>query len=86
MSMPHPRPIAASRTHLAEAGMDYVSHFGRAARIGGRLIVAGGACLVHGLVPGLFTTRATRTIIQLNDEVAASHKPSSDRVWLEFEI
>lgn len=84
--MPRPGPIAASRHHLAEAGMDYVSHLGRAARIGSRLIVAGGACFVHGLLPSLFTTRATGTIIKLNEEIAASHRPSREPVWLEFEI
>lgn len=85
--MPRPGPIAASRNHLAEAGMDYASHMGRAARIGSRLVVAGGACFVHGLLPGLFTTKATTTIIKLNEEIAGTHKPvAHDRLWLEFEI
>ena len=84
--MPRSGPIAASRNHLQEAGMNYLSHMGRAARIGSRLIVAGGACLVHGVLPNLFTTRATRTIITLNEEVTKSHQPSRERMWLEFEI
>ena len=78
-------PIAASRSHLAEAGMDYLSHLGRATRIGSRLMVAGGACLVHGLLPSLFTTRATATIIKLNEEISG-HRPSKEPMWLEFEI
>lgn len=84
--MPRQGPIAASRSHLAEAGMGYVSHLGRATRIGTRLLAAGGACLVHGLLPGLFTTRATTTIIKLNEEIAGTHKPVREPVWLEFEI
>lgn len=84
--MSRPGPIAVSRNHLREAGMDYVSHMGRAARIGSRLMVAGGACLVHGLLPNLFTTRATQTIIKLNEEVTQSHQPPRERMWLEFEI
>lgn len=84
--MPRPGPITASRHHLAEAGVDYVSHMWRAARIGARLIVAGGACLVHGLLPSLFTTRASATIIKLNEEIAGTHQPSREPMWLEFEI
>lgn len=84
--MPRQGPITASRSHLTEAGMDYVSHMGRAARIGSRLIAAGGACFVHGLLPNLFTTRATSTIIKLNEEIAATHKPAKEPMWLEFEI
>lgn len=78
--------IGEGRNHLAEAGMDYVSHLGRASRIGARLMVAGGACLVHGLLPGLFTTKATRTIVNLHEEIAGTHKRPAERMWLEFEI
>lgn len=84
--MKRPGPIAASRSHLAEAGMDYAAHFGRASRIGARLLAAGGACLVHGLVPGLFTTRATATIVRLNEELARTHAPAQEPFLLEFEI
>ena len=76
--------IQSSRHHLAEAGMDYLGHLRRAARIGGSLIAAGTACLVHGLLPGLFTTRASRTVIKLHEEISA-HGPA-ETMWLEFEI
>ena len=76
--------IRSSRTHLAEAGMDYLAHLARATRIGASLIVAGAACLVHGLLPGLFTTKASRTVIRLHDEISA-HGPAQ-AMWLEFEI
>ena len=79
--------LHSSRSHLAEAGMDYIAHMGRASRIGGALIVAGVACLVHGLLPGLFTTKASRTVVKLHEEIqqAPAHGPA-DRMWLEFEI
>lgn len=79
-------PIASGRAHLQEAGMAYGAHFKRAATIGTRLIGAGGACLVHGLLPGLFTDRATRTIIRLNEEVSKAPPHRGEPVLLEFEI
>ena len=78
------RLIRSSRSHLAEAGMHYFAHLHRASRIGGALIVAGAACLVHGLLPGLFTTKASRTVIKLHEEISA-HGPT-ETMWLEFEI
>ena len=85
--MTTPSLIQSSRSHLAEAGMDYLGHLGRASRIGGRLLVAGGACLVHGLLPALFTTKASRTVIKLHEEISSVHAPgATERMWLEFEI
>ena len=77
----------SSRSHLAEAGMDYLGHLARASRIGGALVVAGFACLVHGVLPGLFTTKASRTVIKLHEEIssAPAHQ-ATERMWLEFEI
>ena len=77
----------SGRQHLAEAGMGYGGHLMRAWRIGGAMLVAGGACIVHGLLPSLFTDKATRTIRRLNEEVKASapHK-APEAAWLEFEI
>lgn len=77
----------AGRQHLEEADMAYGPHLKRAWRIGGALLVAGGACIVHGLLPGRFTDKATRTIVKLNDELKA-HAPAGgpEPVLLEFEI
>jgi hypothetical protein len=77
----------SSRSHLAEAGMDYLAHLGRASRIGGALMVAGMACLVHGILPGLFTTKASSTVIKLHEEIASAPAHGAiERMWLEFEI
>ena len=78
--------MSASRSHLAEAGMGYAAHLRRAFRIGGALVGAGAACLIHGLIPGLFTDKASRTIIRLNDEVAGGPAHGTGGLWLEFEI
>ncbi len=86
-----PNLLAKGRRHLIDTEMGYFAHLRRAATIGARLIGAGGACLVHGILPGLFPTRASSTIISLHEEVATGHAPPrSDRpgqgMWLEFEI
>ncbi len=73
------------RRHLAETGMSYGSHMRRAWGIGGALVSAGTACFIHGLFPSLFTDKATRTIIRLNEEV--KHPAHSGETFhLEFEI
>lgn len=76
----------AGQRHLTETGMDYGAHMKRAWRIGGALLVAGGACIVHGLLPGLFTDKATKTITRLNDEISAHTPKGTEPVLIEFEI
>ena len=81
------RLLGNGRSHLAETGMGYGAHLRRATRIGTRMLSAGGACLIHGLFPGLFPTTATATIVRLNDELKAGAKHGLDEpVLLEFEI
>lgn len=74
------------RRHLEETDMAYGVHMKRAWRIGGALLVAGGACIVHGLLPGLFTDKATRTITRLNDEIKSHTPAGSEPALIEFEI
>ena len=76
----------AGQRHLTETGMGYNEHRRRAWRIGGALLTAGAACVIHGLFPGRFTDTATRTIVRLNDELKAGHGPNTEPVLLEFEI
>jgi hypothetical protein len=79
----------AGRRHLEDTGMDYGAHLGRAWKIGGALMAAGGACFVHGLFPSLFSDKASRTIIRLHEDVkkTAHHGAArSEPVLLEFEI
>ena len=76
------------RSHLDHAGEGYFEHLGVACRIGGLLIAAGAACLVHAVVPALCTDRASRTIRRLHDQIQKRHtKAQPERHWaLEFEI
>ena len=48
--------------HPREIGETYIEHAGHALFIGTRMIVAGLACLVHALLPGLFIRTATHTV------------------------
>ena len=77
---------SVGKQHLAEAGLGYGAHLRRASRIGGSLIVAGAACVVHGLIPSLFRTRASSTIIHLHEELTSGPQHRGAPMMLEFEI
>lgn len=80
--------MGAGREHLAEAGMGYAAHRRRAWRIGSAMTFAGIACVIHGLIPGLFRETASRTIARLNREVLAGtgQQRQAPPALLEFEI
>lgn len=48
--------------HPASVGESYVEHFGMASGFGFRMILGGLACLVHGILPFLFTKTGSRII------------------------
>ena len=54
-----------SREHLAGVEESYVRHLRFAGAVGSLMILAGGACLIHALIPALFEDRASRTIRRL---------------------
>ncbi|MEA3059333.1 MAG: hypothetical protein QOE50_745 [Sphingomonadales bacterium] len=54
-----------SKAHLAEAGETYLDHLRFAAGVGLMLVAAGLACIIHGLLPGLCTKTASRTVDEL---------------------
>jgi hypothetical protein len=78
--------LKAGRQHLADTGMGYAAHLGRAWRIGGQLTAAGLACIAHGLLPSVFKDKASKTILQLHEEVKGGHASAGERMMLEFEI
>ncbi|MFX8778100.1 DUF6356 family protein, partial [Acinetobacter baumannii] len=45
---------------------------GSASYFGLRMIGAGILCLVHGVLPFLFTTTGSRTIVELHDRMVAN--------------
>ena len=73
--------------HPRSLGMSWVHHGAGAVRIGAEMIAAGSACLVHAVVPGLFTQTAGRTVARLHDHMvnrrAGAANPND---WPDFEI
>ena len=62
-----------SKEHLNKSQEGYVSHLVWAELSGFRLILAGLASLVHGLVPGLFPGTAAMTVIDLYHKRLVDH-------------
>ena len=66
--------------HPQSVGESYHEHMGVAFSFGGRMVLAGLACLVHGLLPFLFVKTGSRTITVLHDRMVANrgHKRADD--------
>ena len=69
--------IKKSKEHLEKSKEDYFSHLKWAEISGLRLIWAGVASLIHGLVPGLFPGTAAITVIDLYHKRLVDH-PNKD--------
>jgi hypothetical protein len=65
--------------HPAAVGETYGEHLIRAAWFGGRMMFAGGACLVHAVFPFLFVKTGSRAITELNARLVASGRTSAPR-------
>jgi hypothetical protein len=67
-------PRLSFTEHPAAVGETYVEHLGVAGGFGVRMILGGLACLVHGLLPFLFTTTGSRTIAALHERMVVSRR------------
>ncbi|MBB6250589.1 DUF6356 family protein [Nitrospirillum iridis] len=65
----HPRTVQES----------YGEHAVMAASFGGRMVLAGLACLVHAVVPGLFVRTGSRTITVLYDEMVVNRNRKANK-------
>ena len=69
--------------HPKSVGETYFEHMSAAFGFGFAMVISGIACLVHGLVPGLFVKTGSRTIASLHDRMvlnrARSHGPAHGR-------
>ena len=74
--MPLPRCLSE---HPESVGETYGEHLAAAWGFGGRMIVAGIACWVHGLFPFLFTTTASAMVRSLHDRLVL-HRRNPSRV------
>jgi hypothetical protein len=62
--------------HPASVDETYLQHFISALGFGTKMIVAGVACMVHGLLPALFVTRGSDTVSALHDRMVVSRRKS----------
>jgi hypothetical protein len=73
--------------HPQSLGMSWASHGAGAVRIGARMIGGGVACLVHAVVPGVFTETAGRTVAGLHDYMVKRRNAAPDpHAWPDYEI
>jgi hypothetical protein len=73
--------------HPRSLGMSWAGHGIGAVAIGARLVGAGCACIVHAVVPGVFTQTAGKTITRMYDHMtqrkAGAANPEN---WPDYEI
>lgn len=71
--------------HPRALGESYAAHAGAAGRFGLAMIVAGLACLVHAVVPALFTSTGSDAVRRLHARLgarrAAAHAPGQAAEW-----
>jgi hypothetical protein len=60
--------------HPASVGETYFEHLITATNFGLRMVLGGIACMVHGLVPGIFTTRGSDTVSTLHERMVVSRQ------------
>jgi len=66
--------IRAFTEHPASVGETYTEHLVRALCFGTRMVFAGIACLVHGVLPFLFVRTGSRAIAELNDRMVVNRR------------
>ena len=55
--------------HPETVGETYFEHLESASHFGGRMVLAGIACLLHGIFPFLFVTTGSRTVRHLHERM-----------------
>ena len=64
--------IRAFTEHPASVGETYTEHLVSAACFGTRMVLAGIACLVHGILPFVCVRTGSRAIAELNERMIAN--------------
>jgi hypothetical protein len=60
--------------HPSDVGESYAEHFVVATSFGSAMILGGLACLVHGVLPFLFTSTGSSTIKRLHERMVVSRR------------
>lgn len=75
------------RDHPRSLGMSWWEHGVGAIVIGGRMVCAGIACMVHAVVPALFTETAGKTVMSLHDHMVKRKAGAANpNAWPDYEI
>ena len=70
------KPWHAFTAHPASVGETYLEHLATASRFSLRMLLAGCACLLHGLLPFLFPRTASDCIAELYGKMGARRLPA----------
>lgn len=60
--------------HPVSVGESYLVHMGHASRFGLLMMMGGGACLVHSVLPFLFANTASSVIAQLHEQMLVNRR------------
>ncbi len=60
--------------HPQSVGETYAEHMVRASGFGGRMVVAGLACMVHAVLPFIFVRTGSQAIEELNARMLATRR------------
>jgi hypothetical protein len=75
------------REHPSSLGMSWAGHGIGAVAIGAKLVGAGLACLVHAIVPGVFTQTAGKTVSKMHDHMIRRKAGAANpEAWPDYEI
>ena len=65
--------------HPAAVGETYIEHLRMATSFGSRMVLAGLACMMHGLLPFVFVRTGSRTVVELNQRMIAGRAVHKNR-------
>jgi hypothetical protein len=60
--------------HPASVDETYLQHLASALRFGTKMVIAGVACMVHGLLPAVFVSRGSDTVCTLHERMVVKRR------------
>jgi hypothetical protein len=72
--------------HPATVGESYGEHLATATHFGGRMILAGIACMLHGLLPFMFVRTGSRAVSELNAQLLARRTAGAPSTALRIDL
>ncbi len=69
--------------HPTSVDETYLEHFGSALYFGTKMIIAGMACVVHGVIPAVFVSRGSDTVRALHERMVLKRRKDSRQPVIE---